>query len=424
MNTSFRFFATIEFRRLALAVVAFCSLSSIGAIAQDAKPAGNTVRPEIGKPLQAAMDALRAKKYKDAMARIHEAEAGLMLAGKSAHEVYLVQRVKGQIAGSSGEPQIAAEAFEAAIASGAIPSNDKISLLGALSGQYYAAKQYAKSGDAANRYFNEGGTDPAIRTLQIQGLYLGGDLARASKELQAEIATNEKNGKQPSEQHLQMLADVSNRQKDNAAFTSTMERLVANYPKRDYWQSLIYSVATKPGFASRLQFDVLRVKLATDTLRSTDEYVEAAQLAIQAGFPVEAKKFIDAGVAAGMIGTGAEAARHKRLQDSTAKAIAEDTKTLGQDDAKAAAAATGDAQLNTGLNYVFRGQSDKGLPMMDAAIKKGGFKRPDEAKMLYGMAQVIAGQKAKAVETLRSVRGTDGTAELSRLWILIAQRGS
>ena len=125
-----------------------------------------------------------------------------------------------------------------------------------------------------------------------------------------------------------------------------------------------------------------------------------------------------------MLGTGPEAARHKRLQDVAAKAIAEDTKTLGQDDAKVAAAATGDAELNTGLNYVFRGQAEKGLPMMAEAIKKGGFKRPDDAKLRYGMAQVIAGQKSKAVETLRSVRGIDGTAELSRLWILLAQRGS
>ena len=419
------FFAKTAVRGIRGIVAATMTALALGAMplhAQDAKPAGNTVRPEVGKPLQAAIDFLRAKKYKDAMARIHDTEAALMLPGKSANEVYLVQRVKGQIAASSGEPAVAAEAFEAAIGSGAIPPTDKITLLAALSGQYYAAKQYAKSGEAAHRYFKEGGTDPAIRTLQIQGTYLGGDLAQASRELQSEISANEQNGKPVAEQHLQMLADVANRQKDNNTFITTMEKLVANYPKRDYWLSLVYSVSSKAN--ARLQFDVLRVKLATDTMRVADEYTEAAQLAIQAGFPAEAKKFLDAGYASGMLGSGPEAARHKRLQDVAAKAIAEDTKTLGQDDAKVATAATGDAELNTGLNYVFRGQAEKGLPMMAEAIKKGGFKRPDDAKLHYGMAQVLAGQKSKAVETLRSVRGIDGTAELSRLWILLAQRGS
>ena len=79
MNPSLSAFTRI--RCLALGLLSALAVASTPLSAQDAKPAGNTVRPEIGKPLQAAMDALRAKKYKDAMARIHEAEAGLMLAG-------------------------------------------------------------------------------------------------------------------------------------------------------------------------------------------------------------------------------------------------------------------------------------------------------------------------------------------------------
>jgi hypothetical protein len=39
-----------------------------------------------------------------------------------------------------------------------------------------------------------------------------------------------------------------------------------------------------------------------------------------------------------------------------------------------------------------------------------------------GFAQLLAGQKAKAIETLRTVKGTDGTAEIARLWMLYAQR--
>ncbi|MBK9520582.1 MAG: hypothetical protein KBA96_07855 [Rhodocyclaceae bacterium] len=392
--------------------------------ADEAKPAAGTVRPEVGKSLQVAVELLKAKKYKEAMTKIHEAEAALMLPGKTPHEVYMVQRVKGQIAAGAGDPMVAAEAFEAAIASGAIPGADKVPLLGVLSGQYYAAKQYAKCGDAANRYFKEGGTDPSVRGIQIQALYLGGDLAQASRELQTEIAANEQAGKPPAEIYLQMLSDIANRTKDSNLFIATLEKLVAYYPKKDYWLSLVYSVSSKPGLSPRLQLDVLRVKLATDTMRAADEYIEAAQLAIQAGFPTEAKKFLDAGYASGMLGTGSEAARHKRLQDTTAKAIAEDTKSLGQDDAKAATAATGESLINMGLNYVFRGQADKGLPMMEQAIKIGGFKRPDDAKLHYGLALQLAGRKSKAVEALRGVRGTDGSAELARLWILIAQRNS
>lgn len=418
---------TSSARSAALTVTIVFALTASLGNAQEGTPAPaaptNTVRAEVAKPIQASLDLLKAKKYKDALTKIHDAEAALMiLPGRTPFESYMVQRVKGQVASASGDAAVAAEAFEAAIASPAIPTNEKIILLSALAGQYYMAKNYAKSGDAANRYFKEGGSDKAIRTLQIQASYLGGDLAQAGRALQAEVTAEEQSGNVPSEQHLQMLADIANRQKDSLGFMSSMEKLVSHYPKRDYWLSLVYSVASKPNLPPRLHMDIFRVKLASGTMRSSDEYVEAAQLAIQAGFPAEAKKFIDAGYESGMLGTGAEADRHKRLRDSATKSLADDTKSLGQDDAKAATAATGDALFSTGLNYVFRGQADKGLPMMEQAVKKGGFKRPDDAKLQLGMAQALGGHKTKAVETLRSVRGIDGTAELARLWILIAQR--
>jgi tetratricopeptide (TPR) repeat protein len=324
----------------------------------------------------------------------------------------------------AGEPAVAAAAFEAAVASSAIPAADKAPLLAAAAGQYYTANNYAKAGDACARYFQEGGSDPAMRTLQIQALYLGGDMAKAAHELQVEVKAAEAAGKVPAEQQLQMLADVANRQKDSAGFIGAMEKLVTHYPKKDYWASLMYSVSTRSGLSTQLALDVLRLKLATGTMRTVDEYVEAAQLAIQAGFPAEAKKFVDAGYDAKMMGTGAgpDIERHKRLRDTAAKGLAEDTKSLGLDDAKVAAAANGDPLMNTGLNYVLRGQADKGLPMMEQALKKGGFKRGEDAKLHLGFAQLLAGQKAKAIETLRTVKGTDGAAEIARLWVLYAQR--
>lgn len=377
-----------------------------------------SMRPELAKPMQAAIDDLKAKKGKEALAHVREAEA---IPGKSPYEAYMVDRVKGQAATLAGEPAVAAAAFEAALTSSAIPASDKAPLLAAAAGQYYTAKNYAKATDAAARYFKEGGTDPAMRTLQTQALYLSGDLAKAARELQAEVRAAEEAGKPPSEQHLQMLADISNRQKDTAGFISAMEKLVAHYPKKDYWLSLVYSVSTKPGLSSQLALDVFRLKFATGTMRTTEEYVEAAQLAIQSGFPAEARKFLDAGYDAHLMGAGADAERHKRLRDTAAKALAEDTRTLGQDDAKAAAAG-GDILLNTGLNYVLRGQPEKGLPQMEQALKKGGFKRPEDAKLHLGVAQLMAGHKARAVETLKGVKGTDGTAEIARLWVLLAQR--
>jgi outer membrane protein assembly factor BamD (BamD/ComL family) len=387
-----------------------------GAQADDGK--GASVRPEVGKPVSAAIDLLKAKKGRDSLVKLRDAEA---VAGKSAYESYLIARVKGQAAASAGEPAVAAEAFEAALASPAMPAAERPLLLAGLAGQYYSAKSYGKAAEACDRYFKEGGNDPAMHTLQVQSYYLAGDLARAAREIQADIQSAERDGKVPPEQSLQILADISNRQKDMATFLATMEKLVGHYPKPDYWASVVYAVTTKPGLSQQLALDVLRLKLATHTLRVADEYVEAAQYALQAGFPVEAKRFLDAGYAANKLGSGPEAERHKRLRDSTEKKLAEDVKGLAQDERKATQAADGNTLLNTGLNYVLHGQADKGLPLMAQGLKKGGFKRPEDAKLHYGMALILAGDKTKGIETLRGVTGADGPADLARLWILAAQ---
>ncbi len=56
-------------------------------------------------------------------------------------------------------------------------------------------------------------------------------------------------------------------------------------------------VQRKPGFSERLELDVYRLMQATGNLKTADDYMEMAQLALQAGFPAEAQKVINDGYA-------------------------------------------------------------------------------------------------------------------------------
>jgi hypothetical protein len=147
--------------------------------------------------------------------------------------------------------------------------------------------------------------------------------------------------------------------------------------------------------------------------------MEMAQLALQAGFPAEAKKVVDKGFDTGALGSGPEADRHKRLRELVNKKAAEDQKSLGEGDAQAETAKTGVAQVNTGYNYVANGKFDKGIPMMEAGIAKGGLKRPEDDKLHLGIAYLQAGNRSKAVQVLKTVQGGDGAADLARLWTYV-----
>jgi len=153
--------------------------------------------------------------------------------------------------------------------------------------------------------------------------------------------------------------------------------------------------------------------------------MEMSQLALQAGYPAEGKNIVERGFAAGALGSGAEADRHKRLRELASKQEAEARTSIEQRAAAAAAAKDGNDLVQIGYAYVTMGQADKGVQLIEQGIAKGGLKRPEDAKLRLGLAMLKTGHlKAKAIQTLRSVHGADGGADLGRLWALVASQSS
>ncbi len=386
----------------------------------------DSARAEVGKPLQAAQDLIRDHKFKDALAKVREAEA---VPGRTPYENFIIDRMRGSAAAGAGDNDTAISSFEAVVASGRLAADDQSRVEAALAGLAYGKKDYARAASWAGRYLKESreGGDPKLhdqmQELMAQSLYLAGDYQAAAREVKELVEADEKAGRTPSEERLLILASSQVKNNDNAGYAATLERLVASYPKKQYWADLISRLQRRPGFSERLELDVLRLKLASGNLSAANDYMVLAQLALQAGYPIEARKVIEQGYAGGVLGKGAEAERQKRLQDLANRQAAEDLKTYAQGEAEALAAAGGDQLVNLGFVFVLAGQADKGLSLMEQGLKKGGLKRPEDARLHFGIACVFAGQKARAVQAFQSVHGSgDGTADLARLWALYAAR--
>jgi len=375
------------------------------------------MRPEVGKPLQAAEALIKSGKYREALAKVREADA---VGGKSGAESTMVERMRLAAASGAGDADTAARSFDAL--GGSMSGAEKLRTIESIAGSYYRAQQYAKAQQWYARYFAEGGTSAANRTLMTQTQYLSGDLAGVIRQVTAEIQSAERSGATPSEDRINLLMNAAVRQKDVGAEAFALERLVMYYPKKEYWVSLLSRLQRKPGFSDRLALDTYRLSLATGSMTAASDYSELAQLALQAGSGAEAKQVIDKGFAAGVLGTGPEAERHKRLRDLVVKRTDEAKKTRADDEKTALAAKDGNDLVTIGMNQVYEGQKAAGLQLMQQGIAKGGLKRPEDAKLHLGIAQLVAGENAKAQATLKTVSGTDGTADLARLWSLYARR--
>jgi len=380
---------------------------------EPAKPPADSARPEVGKPIQAAKELIQAKKYKDALVKLHEADA---VPNLNPYEKFILDLMRGSAAQGAGENDTAISSFESVVATGRLQGADQQRLEAAIAELHYQGKDYAKAITWATRYEKEGGTEPAIHQTLVQAEYLGGDYTAAARELKAEIETDEKEGRTPGEDRLTFLISCYLKMNDNAGYAAVLEKLVAYYPKKTYWADLIYRMQKR--VADRLTLDLYRIQLATGNLSKPTEYMEMAELALQAGFPVEAKKVVDQAYVGGIFGKGADAERQNRLRDLANKEAAQDVASMSKNDADIVGAKDGDALVAVGYNLVLNGQVERGLSLMEQGLHKTPLKRPDDAKLHLGMAYVQTGQKAKAVQVLETVQGKDGTAELARLWLL------
>lgn len=387
------------------------SLTLIGAAAAQAK-----VSPELGKHLTAVQGLLKGGKYKEALAKLRDAEG---VANRSADENALIERMR--FAGSQGaaDPETMVRAYEALKGAGKLGGAENLQYMEAIAGTYSRNNANAQALTWAQRYLKEGGTSAAVKAIQTRSQFLSGDMGAVIKDTLAEIAAVEKAGQVPSKDKLNLLLAAAEKAKDANAESVGVDKLLAYYPSKEVWAAALGRVAHKKGFSDRLVLDLFRLRLATGNMRGEPDYLEFATMAAQAGFPDEGMKALEAGFAAGVLGQGKEAARHQRLKDFMSKRVAEvKAASAAAVDAAKAVKSDGNALLPLGLAQAHRGDVKGGIALIEEGIAKGNLKRDDDGKLALGLAHLLGGDVAKAQTAFKAVKGTDGAGDIARMWIV------
>lgn len=382
--------------------------------------AQETVRKEVGAPLTEATKLYKAGKYKEALAKLRDAEA---VSGRTAAENNAIEGVRFSVAMGANEPDTMVRSFEALKAAGKLGQAQQLQYMEAIAGTYLRGGNAAKALEWANKYFAAGGNSPSVKQVQQQAQFKSGDVTGFLKDTLAEIQSDEKAGRVPAKEKLTNLLWAAQKKGDASAEALATEKLLNYYPEPKLWAQILGSLPEKKGFdGSRYALDLYRLRLATGNMRDANDYMEMAQLAAQAGYPEEGKQVVDKGFAANVLGQGAEGARHKRLADLMVKKIAEAKASAAANEKAAEEAKDGNLFVTLGLANAFGGNAKKGIAQIEQGIAKGNLKRPEDAKLYLGLAHYLAGDNAKAVAAWRSVKGTDGAADIARLWIIQSRK--
>ena len=135
--------------RLSLAAVAVAAafggqMSADGNFGWSVAQAQEAVRGEIGRPLQAARDLIKAKRYSEALAKVREADA---VPNRNANENFLLEQMRASAALPAGDNGQAIKAIQYLLNSGRLPESQQAQYAGSLASLYYREKDYKDSKD-------------------------------------------------------------------------------------------------------------------------------------------------------------------------------------------------------------------------------------------------------------------------------------
>jgi tetratricopeptide (TPR) repeat protein len=378
-----------------------------------------TVSKDLAKPLKAAQDLLGQKKYADALAKLKEAEGNPK---KTPFDQHYINEMEGVAYAKTNNYAEASKAFEAEINDGFMEEKDVPGRVKAVAQINYQLKNYDKAIEYGNRAIKGGYADDEMVTLVGQSYYLKGDWKGTIKFEDGLIDQAMKDGKTPKNEALQLALSSCIKLQDTECQNRELERLVAYYPKIEYWQQLLYTLYTAPNQSDKSTLQVLRLMSEVDAINRPDDYTEMAQLAIEQGSPGEAQHVLEKAFSKNLFTDARQKDKNTRLLESAKKAATADLATLPKVQQDADAAPTGDKDVGVGLAYLGYQQYDKAIDALSKGISKGGVKNEAEARLLLGIAQLRGGHKDDAVKTFHSVKGDPNLERLATLWGLHAKQ--
>jgi tetratricopeptide (TPR) repeat protein len=403
----------------AFALLTSAFVSSGASAAEEKKEEPPKVSKAVAKPLKAAQEALQAKNYPEALAKLQEVQNAT---GKSPYDEHVMNELYGVTYVRQNQFAEAAKYLEPGLNDGFLAEAEVPNRVRALAQVNYQIKNYDKAIEFGNRAIKGGFADDDMYTLVGQAYYIKGDFKGSEKFLDEYVDSQVKSGKQPKEQTLQLLMSSCVKLDDASCTTNSLEQLVSYYPKTEYWQNLLYSLFQQEGQTDKSLLNVYRLASEVDVLKRQEDYTEYAQLAIEAGSPGEAVSILEKGMQKNVFTDARNTDKAKRLLESARKQAETDKASLDKVASDAAAAKTGQKDVGVGLAFLSYKEYDKAYQAIERGLSKPGVQNEAEARLLLGIAALGAGKKDAAQQAFKAVKGDPKLERIANLWSLHARQ--
>ena len=250
--------------------------------------------------------------------------------------------------------------------------------------------------------------------LYAQNLYQVNRYSDMIKPIETAMEVAKKRDK-PVKEDWYVLLNFAYFQQENYRKVRDIQKiLLVNWPKKRYWSSLA-GAYTELGEENNLfaSFDAAHTQ---GLWERESELVTMAQLYMQSEVPYKAATLLSSEMESGRVKRNA---KNYRLLSQAWQLAQEDEKSIPALKEAARLSDEGELDLRLGNAYLNLGRYGECVSSVQAGLRKGGIKSPDNAQISLGMCLYNQQKYNASINAFREARKTRRSARISNQWIKV-----
>ena len=418
-------------RTSALAALLLCSAVALdpvlpvdvisGAVAQDDKPKKDqratrrtpALRNKVYEKLAEAQTLAEAKDYAGAAVILNDMIAEDGKRALNSYELANVYNLFAFLAYATEDYPQSLRYYEQVIAQPDIPLAMEINTRFTIAQLYFVQEKWQQGIDAMLVWFdlNEKPNAGAY-VLLAQGYYQVKKYDLALENVETAISMHEGEGKLPKEQWYNLARFLYFDKEDFDSALDVLNTLIIYYPKKQYWVQASHLYGEKK--EEQKQLALMEAAYEQGFLDRSSELVTMAYLYLNAEVPYYAGSVIEKGFKDELVD---DKSKNYELGGSAWAQAREVAKSIPMMEKAAAKSDEGELYVRLGNVYLDGDQFAKAADSVNKGLKKGGVKRPDQARLVLGMAYFNLGEYNKARKAFRDAGKDDRSEKYAKQWI-------
>jgi tetratricopeptide (TPR) repeat protein len=371
------------------------------------------LRNKVYEKLAEAQVAAEAKDYATALKVLDSMVAAGGKKALNSYELANVYNLYAFIYYSTEDYGKALKSYENVVSQPDIPLAMEINTRYTIAQLYFVQEDWQKGVKALHKWFDMTESPNAgAYVLLGQGYYQLKDYDKALLNVEKAISMYKEKDKLPKEQWYNLARFLYFEKNDINSTVDVLEELLQYYPKKQYWVQLSHMYGEQKKETEQLA--AMETAYVQDMLDKSTEQVTMAYLYLNADVPFKAAKVIDRGIKDKSV--EATSKNYEILGNSFRQAQEVD-KAIPAMERAASLAETGELYARLGNVYLDGDQNRKAIDAINKGLSRGGVKRPDNARLVLGMAYFNVKEYDKARKAFEAAGRDDRSEKYATQWI-------